>query len=141
MGDVFERRRTNLRHLIEQWGGPLHLSQKIGYRNASFLVQMAGPNPNREVTERTARRVEEALGLPPRWMDSELGSMPNGHPAVDSRLVGRAAQVVAQTAEEGGLKLSPSLPGDLVALVYADAEAHGGSIRADFVDNLLKLIR
>lgn len=64
MQTTLDYRRENLRKLIEQWGGPLPLSKKLGYANASFLVQMAGPHPTREVSEKTARTIEMKLELP-----------------------------------------------------------------------------
>lgn len=61
--DVFKQRRENLRKLVKEWSGPNNLAAKLGYTNASYLVQMVGPNPIREVSEKTARKIETALGL------------------------------------------------------------------------------
>lgn len=55
MNAAYNYGRENLRALVEQWGGPLPIARKLGYSNASFVVQMCGPNPTREVTEKTAR--------------------------------------------------------------------------------------
>lgn len=41
MPNDYTNRRENLRKLIEQWGGSSTLATKLGYSNASFLVQMA----------------------------------------------------------------------------------------------------
>ena len=71
MPTVYEYRRENLRRLIEQWHGPGALGAKLGYSNASFLVQMCGPNPTREISERTARKGERTLDLPVWWLDGE----------------------------------------------------------------------
>lgn len=49
---------------MQQWGGPTALAAHLGHSNGSYLAQLAGPNPKREVGERTARQVEERLGLP-----------------------------------------------------------------------------
>ena len=140
MPSTYEIRRENLRRLIEQWGGPKPLADKLGYRNASFLVQMAGPNPNREVTEKTARRIEEALDLRVGWLD-QPGAEQNGSTLVDMTLVASVIRVVAQTAEDIGVRLSPAKLGDIVALVYADAESHQNSIRPEFVNSVLQLLR
>lgn len=64
-------RRNNLRRLAEQHGA-LVLSERLGYASASFLSQMIGPNPSRDVSERTARSIEHTLDLEPGWMDLDL---------------------------------------------------------------------
>ncbi|MEY4402304.1 MAG: hypothetical protein RIR91_339 [Verrucomicrobiota bacterium] len=66
-----DTRRANLRRLADQHGATA-LALKIGYSNVSFLCQMIGPNPRRPVTERTARLIEDILGLEPGWMDLDL---------------------------------------------------------------------
>lgn len=61
-------RRTNLRSLASTYGWT-ELAKRLGYRQPSFLVQMAGPNPTREVTEKSARRFEQELNLPEGSLD------------------------------------------------------------------------
>lgn len=138
--DVYSHRRANLRNLIEQWGGPKQLADKLGYNNASFLVQMAGPNPSRDVTEKTARRVELALDLPAGWLDRRPGDT-NGQTHVDTTLVGSVIRIVCQEADDIGVKLHPSKLADVVNLVYADAESNKGKVRLDFVSQLLRLLK
>lgn len=137
-GDVYELRRGNLRALIEQWGGPKPLSQKLDYNNASFLVQMAGPHPTREITEKTARRIESKLDLPPGWMDKTPGPTETGH--VDNELVYAAIRLTAAVAEDLGLRLTPTKLADVITLVYADAEA-AGAVRELYVRQLLQLMK
>lgn len=141
MTSAFDNRRSNLRQLIEQWGGPKPLSAKLGYSNASFLVQMAGPNPTREVTERTARKIEQTLDLPAAWLDRTPGSEPVSPAVVDMTLVATVIRVVVSSAEDDGIRLSPTKLGDLVALVYQDAEAHNNTPRPEFVKQCLRLVR
>ena len=136
---VFDNRRTRLRALIEQWGGPKPLSLKLGYNNASFLVQMAGPNPTREITERTARKIEQALNLPANWLD-QVEPTPQQPQPVDSALMSRIVNVIAQTAEDSGIRLKPAALGEMVALVYGDYE-RAGSIRPEFIHSLFQLLR
>ena len=76
MKSVFDIRRDNLRKLMEQWGGPTSLSQKLGHSNASYMAQLAGPRPTREVSEKTARDVERKLGLSSGWMDKPHKGLP-----------------------------------------------------------------
>jgi hypothetical protein len=61
--DIYKNRRENLRDLIEKNGGANSLARRLSHANASYLSQMAGPNPTRKITERTAREIEEKLGL------------------------------------------------------------------------------
>ena len=65
-------RRQNLRNLADSMGGPTALAKKLGYANSSFIVQMAGPNPIRQVTEHTARRFETLLDLIPGSLDAPV---------------------------------------------------------------------
>lgn len=71
MRQLAETRRANLRKLADQHGST-NLAQRLGYSSVSFLCQMIGPNPRRPVTEKTARAVEDELGLQPGWMDLDL---------------------------------------------------------------------
>lgn len=52
MRSVYDTRRENLRKLIRQWGGPTSLAKKLGHANGSYIAQLAGPHPSREVSER-----------------------------------------------------------------------------------------
>jgi hypothetical protein len=54
------------RHITYGW---TELAKRLSYRQPSFLVQMGGPNPTREVTEKSARRFERDLGLPVGSLD------------------------------------------------------------------------
>ncbi len=65
---VFENRLANLRKLAGTYGWT-ELAKRLSYRQPSFLVQMGGPNPTREVTEKSARRFERDLGLPVGSLD------------------------------------------------------------------------
>jgi hypothetical protein len=70
MPTTHDYRRENLRKLIERAGGPGPLAKKLGYSNSSFLVQMAGPTPIRQVSEETARSYEKKLDLLPGTLDT-----------------------------------------------------------------------
>ena len=76
MPTVHDYRRANLRKLANSVGGPGVLSKKLGYTNSSFLVQMAGPNPIRQVSEETARRFESTLDLLPGSLDTPIDIEP-----------------------------------------------------------------
>ncbi len=64
-------RRANLRKLLAERfdGNQAAMSRKLEYAGrASLSLLVSGERP---ITERTARRVEEMLKLPPGWMDQK----------------------------------------------------------------------
>lgn len=67
---VFETRRANLRLLAESQGGIGVLAAKLDHANSSYLSQLVGPNPTRQVSERVARGIEGKLGLTAGWLDA-----------------------------------------------------------------------
>lgn len=138
MANLYDNRRENLRRLIEQWGGPSALGSKLGYSNGSFLVQMAGPNPTREISERSARRIEKALDLPNAWLD---GTPEKGQaPKVDTSAVADVIRLVGQMVEEAGVKMTNSKFADLVALAYQDSQDNG-AVRPDFIRRVVQLLK
>jgi hypothetical protein len=119
-------RRTNLRALIDQWEGPLQLAKKLGYANASFIVQMAGPNPSRQVSERFAQMVEDKLNLGRGYMDKKPGAVQTV--LLNTDLLNDCVRVVTQECEDAGVRFAPAKFADLVTLVYTDAVGNSGTI-------------
>jgi len=68
--DITEIRRANIRGLIAARGGLTKLTKEMGYLNPSFLSQMTGPAQSREITEKTARKIEKTLQLAPGYLDT-----------------------------------------------------------------------
>lgn len=154
-----EIRRENLRLLMKQHHGPKNFAAVLGYKNGSFLVQMAGPNPTRPVTENTARTIEEKLGFPPGTMDEPMAAAdPPRHNVVvrsagqlaspvapvvgaDMPLVADVVRLVGQVAEAEKVALPPVKYADLVALAWSDAMEHSGKAREDYVKQLIKLVK
>ena len=126
-----EIRRDNLRKLAAQWGGVGKLAEKLGYANASFLVQMCGPNPIREVTERTARRVEETLGLPRGWLDRD------GHAEPESDVVA-LVRAVAAVVTQTGVTVTPEKFADLIGVIYRKM---GSKIDTDYIESVVGLLK
>ena len=135
-------RRENLRKLMTERGGPLVLAKRLGYRNSPFLIPLAGPNPTREISERTARAIEQALDLPELWLDE-----PHDGPAerksadVNTETVASAIRICAEVCEELGVALKPVKFADLVTLAYSDAASSGAPVRVDFVRKLVQLMK
>jgi hypothetical protein len=137
-------RRDNLRHLVRQHDGPAALARRLGYRSAAFIVQMAGPHPTRPVSERTARGVEEKLGLPAGWLDrpdaAPAPAPPAGKATVDSALVTDVLRLVAESCEAMGVTLTHAKFADVVSLLYTDAVEEQRLPRAEHVQRLVKLL-
>ena len=153
MSKVAEYRRDNIRTLIEKRGGLTKLSKAMGQKNPSFLTQMVGPNPSREVSERTARKVEEVLGLEAGVLDRPMGEnlvqpVTTAPPTRDQRslgvppeLVGEIIKLVGRAYEAEGVPLAPARFSDLVALTLVDSMARGGSPSEDHVRAVVRLLR
>lgn len=136
MVNIYEVRRTNLRRLMQQWGGPTALAAHLGHSNGSYLAQLAGPNPKREVGERTARQVEERLGLPHGYMD-EAQADPQ---PLDEAALANCLRAVSTAVEEAGLRVSPEKFADIVGLAYDSAKA-AGAVDERFIQRLVRLLK
>lgn len=141
---IADIRRANLRALIEQHGGVSRLSEKLGYRSPSFLVQQAGPNPSREVTEKSARRFEQVLGLEPGTLDrNPTGtSAATASVAIDSGVISDVIRLVGTLmAREQVLVPAPERFADLLALAVTDTLEHGGVPRESHIRSVVRLLK
>lgn len=137
MKSVYDTRRDNLRKLLTEWGGPTSLSKKLGHTNGSYLAQLAGPHPSREISEKVAREIEGKLSLPANWLDSEH----NGNPRqVDDETLGACVRAVAAAVRDAKIQPSPDTYADLVALVYEHTKLKG-RVEESFVNKIVRLIR
>jgi hypothetical protein len=111
--DVYRTRRTNLRALAAQWGGPTSLAKKLGHSNGSYLAQLIGPNPSREVSEKTAREIERNMRekyRPPLITRISVPLRETGNPEedwthkdpVDRRIVALAREMQELLENSGG---------------------------------------
>lgn len=155
--NISDYRRENFRRFAAANGGPTDVAKRLGYSNASYIVQMIGPNPTRPVTERTARRVEAEYNLPENTLDKPLAAIPMAEaprpavvapePAVvasagmTGQQIGELVQWVGRICEIEGATLSTPKFADIVALAVTDAQAHGGQPREDMVKTLVRLAR
>ena len=134
---VYETRRQNMRALIGQWGGPTSLSKKLGHSNGSYIAQLAGPRPSREVSEKVAREIEAKLGLPAAWLDRDH---PAGGQQLNDETLAECVQAVATCLRDAGLRPDPEMYGTLVQLVYDRAKLTG-SLDEPYIYKLIKLLR
>ncbi len=137
MKSVYEIRRENLRALMKTWGGPTSLAKKLGHSNGSYIAQLAGPHPTRNVSEKGAREVESKLGLPLGWMDSEHQRAPG---KLNDKALADCVRAVAACLRDAGLRPDPDVYATLVQLVYDRAKLTGQLDEA-FVKQIVGLIR
>ncbi len=140
MKSVYETRRANLRQLIANWGGPTSLAARLGHSNGSFIAQLAGPHPTRDISEKVARGIEDALQLERGWMDAKDHSTTQT-PPLDDFLLAKAIQAVTLCAEDAKKKLSPATLAEIVGLVYEHAQERGGTCEEQFVQRLVRLAK
>jgi hypothetical protein len=141
--DISEIRRENLRLQIERHGAT-KLASMLGYRQPSFLTQMAGPNPSRDITEKTARRFEQDLNLELGALDLPLGSDMSGPQAAtlaqSAEMVTDVVRLVGAICEAEGVELSMMKFADVVALAYVDTAEHGAA-RPDRIKQIVRLLK
>lgn len=136
MQSVYATRRDNLRILMREWGGPTSLSRKLGHANASFMAQLAGPHPSRDISEKVAREIEAKLALPVGWLDQEH---PNGGRQVDDQTLGECVRAVAAAIRDAGLKPEPEVYANLVSLAYEHTKLTG-RVDEPYIQRLVRLI-
>lgn len=136
MLSVYETRRTNLRLLVKEWGGPTSLSKKLGHTNGSYLAQLIGPHPTREISEKVAREIEGKLGLPLGWLDNNH----DGRVPVDDNALAECVRATTTAVREAKAHPSPDTFGTLVGLVY-DHYRLLGRVDETFILKLVKLIK
>lgn len=129
-----DTRRKNLRTLAEQHGGINAFAAELGYTNGSFLVQMTGPHPIREVSERTARRIEEKAGLPKGWLDIDQST-----PLPDSTVVSLIRHITKHL-DEANVTIDRNKFADLVVLVY-ERYVTTGTIDDAYLKTIIGLLK
>ncbi|MGH8846786.1 MAG: hypothetical protein ACREXQ_06030 [Polaromonas sp.] len=143
-----EIRRENLRMLIDKHG-TANLAAKLGYRQASFLSQMAGPNPTRPVTETNARRFEEALNLPEGYFDAlqnaaktiaDKDQLAKAN-ATSTALVVDVIRLVGEVCACEAVSLPPMKFADVVVLAYTDTMEHDGKPRESYIKQVVRLLK
>lgn len=154
-------RRDNLRTLCNIHGTSA-LSRRLGYRSPSFLSQMVGPKPAREVTEKSAREFEQRLEMPEGTLDREgwdptmpehpvapqsLMPLPVATPVAadpvtaNASVVSDVIRVISAVSASEQVNVSPSKFPDVVAMSFADSMEHGGVPRESFIKQLIHLLK
>lgn len=133
---VYALRRENLRTIARQWGGPTSLSRKLGHSNGSYLAQLIGPHPSRDVSEKVAREIEGKLGLPSGWLDAEH----EGGTRFDDASLADAVRAVAAALRDASLRPDPDRYATLVSLAY-DQFRLTGRLDEAHIKKLISLMR
>lgn len=137
MKSVYEQRRGNLRALMKQWGGPTSLAKKLGYSNGSYVAQLAGPHPSREISEKVAREIETKLALPMGWLDGEhTGKVAQ----LDDEALSVCVRAVSAALRDAGRMVNPDQMADLVALAYEHTKLIG-RVDEPYIVKLTRLLR
>lgn len=134
---VYKTRRENLRKLMAEWGGPTSLAKKLGHSNGSYIAQLVGPHPSREISEKVAREIEAKLQLASGWLDQEHNGKPR---QVDDETLGLCVRAVAAAIRDAGLKPDPEAYGNLVGLAYEYTKV-SGRVDEPFIQRLVRLIK
>jgi hypothetical protein len=137
MKSVFDVRRENLRQLMKTWGGPTSLAKKLGHANGSYIAQLAGPNPSREVSEKVAREIEGKLGLSIGYMDQVHERSPG---KLHNDDISRCVKAVSTVLRDAGLNPQPDTTANLVQLVF-DRLQLTGEIDERYIKQLVQLVK
>ena len=137
MKSVYALRRENLRALMREWGGPTSLAKKLGHSNGSYLAQLIGPHPSREVSEKVAREIEGKLALPVGWLDGEHDGQGR---QIDDQTLGECVRAVAAAIRDAGLRPDPDTYANLVSLAYEHTKLTG-RVDEPYINKLVRLIR
>ena len=136
MKSVYDIRRDNLRSLLTQWGGPTSLSKKLGHSNGSYLAQLVGPHPSREISEKVAREIEGKLGLPLGWCDTEQTTPTR----LDGQVLAECVRACAAAIRDAGIKPDPDRYAILVGLAYEHLRLTGRMDEAH-INKLVRLMK
>lgn len=139
MTSIQETRRERLRRLFRDHGGASELSRKLGYSNPSFMAQVAGPNPTRNITDKSARRYEKMLGLQEGWMDTPIDE-PKVPVAPAAGAIADVIRLVGLIVQEEQVSLPPARFADVAALAVQDAIEQGGA-RESHIRSVVRLLK
>jgi hypothetical protein len=124
-------RRDNLKALAQKYGGASSLAKKVGMTK-SWLSQLIGKNPDREVGDQAARNIEKTLGLSEGWLDTT-----HSGGGINQEILMEAVLLVHEVLAEEKVDVSPQKIARLVAAIYSRLEA--GSVSRMTVRELVAL--
>ena len=112
----------------------------MGWKSGSYYSQLAGPNPNRDISEQLAREIEEKLVLRRGWLDRDHPADAGEPRELDTSLVAEAARVVTLVIADSGKSVHSAKVGEMVSLVYEHAAQNDDVVDEAYARRLLKLM-
>lgn len=137
MKSIYDVRRENLRALMKTWGGPTSMAKKLGHANGSYLAQIAGPHPRRDISEKVAREIESNLGLALGYLD-QTHQRSGGK--IQDAAIADCVRAVGAALRDAGLKADPDRYAMLVQLAH-DRVQLTGKVDEQYINQLIQLVR
>jgi len=97
---------------------------------------MAGPNPLRPITEKTARKIESALALPAHWLDS-IDRVPKIGPVKGTAVGSSDLQAILDAGAKHGVTLNARTLVGVAALIERFSRPED---RADLIEAVIALL-
>lgn len=140
MASIYETRAENLKLLAKQHGGQIRLSLKLGFSRA-WLSQLIGRTASRQIHEKVARQVEEALALEEGWLDK--AHSPKSIEPKEAKILTleKALAVVAAQANSDPLSPMPVEKFASLCSLLLEQSRIGGGVEERYVLQLLTLAR
>lgn len=146
-------RRNNLRKLIDKHG-TVTLAGLLGHANASYLSQLAGPHPSRDITYKAARKIEEKLHLARGCLDVPTGPLediaktvpdaaikaplPGGGLAVDVMRMTVCIDLVGQAIAAAGVNPTTAKIANVIAIAYQSN--HDPDALPEYIRHIVSLL-
>lgn len=143
MVDAQEMRRLNLRRLVSEHEGMNNLARKLGLSKGAYISQLLsepGTPHARSLSEKTARKWEKQLGLPPGWLDGKGPEVGSPAATVDTGLLSAVIETVTEHLNKAKITLSAPQLADLVSMQYTDA-APSGQVDPDRIRRIVGLMK
>lgn len=132
-------RRSNLRRVVDELGGPTGVAKRLKLSGPSWLSQLI--SGHRPFTEKTARKFERALGLKQGTLDQENASQ-HSLPVIVNRdvpQISESLEVVKSLLTKRNQTLTNAKFGAVVQIVFTQAMTTGKA-DASLAEQILDLI-
>lgn len=140
MLDIADVRRTNLRKLVGENEGMSNLARRLGLTRGSYISQLLKEPPIRDISEKTARKWEKALDLPPGWLDKTTHQTAGTEAGrVDVALLAKVIETLKRELHKGRVSLAPAQLAEFIAMQYADS-VPTGRVNIERVRTLLRVL-
>lgn len=135
MGHLDDLRRANFKKLVDRYGAA-SLARRLELSGPSYIGQIL--TGRRPLSEKTARKFEEKLGLTPRYLDSQNDVVP--FEGTSPTLMAEAVRAVGEILEHEKIRPQPAKFAELVAMVY-EQSVKVGHVDLEHARRLIKLLK